>query len=296
MESRKSIVGSFQIYSAFFLAGTSIIACKILGREVNIIVSVTLSLFVALIILIPVHIKKLGKIKSLSLSDIVFLGLQAVTGIVLTRYFTLRGLTFTTSINAGLITSLTPALMAIASLFIFKEKLLIQRVLALVISIAGVVVINYGEFQFKGRDALLGSLLILLSVISEVAMSVIKKYRGDSIHPLTNTVMLYFISLVCFLPLFLLNLGSISMEMFNPVYIATLLYYGIFGSALAYICWSSGVVKVSGFVVSQALTMIPLTVVILAAVVLNEEFTSLHLLGSGLVLVGSVAGGVKKRK
>lgn len=295
MESIKKYIGHFQIYSAFILAGTSIVAGKILGSEVPVVVSVTFSLIISLIVLIPIHIRRLGMLKRISLSDLLYLFLQALTGIVLTRFLTLKGLTLTTSINAGLIATLTPPIMALASFLIFKERVGKSRVLFLGISVIGVVVINYGEINLSGRDSLLGSLLILLSVLCEVSMSVIKKYRGNSIHPLTNTVILYTISLICFLPSFLGSIGEVALDSLKPSYLIALLYYGIFGSALAYIFWSSGVVKVSGFVVSQAFTMIPLTAVILAPMILKESFSTLHIIGGAFVLVGCIAGVIRSK-
>jgi drug/metabolite transporter (DMT)-like permease len=290
MESRNNFKGIVHIYAAFFLAGTSIVAGKILGREVNVIISVTLSLVISLAILIPIHIKTLGMIKKITVTEFTYLLFQAVTGIVLTRFFTLKGLTLTTSVNAGMITSFTPALMALASFWVFKEKISKRKILALFFSVLGVVIINYGDFHFVGKDSLLGSFLILLSILSEVSMSVIKKHRGYTIPPLTNTVLLYLISLTCFLPFFILNRGALTLAMLDPVYISTLLFYGIFGSALAYIFWSSGVVKVSGFVVSQAFTMIPLTAVVLAPIILKEPFSKFHFAGIVLVLIGTLVG------
>ena len=112
----------FIYFFAFSLAGTSVISARFVSDKLGIFTITSISLLFAFIFLLPASAKKLiNSLRSLSVRDFLFLGLQAVFGIFLFRVFLLSGLLLTSSVEAGILTGATPAITAVIAMVILKE-------------------------------------------------------------------------------------------------------------------------------------------------------------------------------
>lgn len=123
----KALIGYGMLSMGMILAGSSVVVGKILSQYPMMSV-IAISLVVAVIFVIPIAYFLEGPIKfrSISQRDWLFIFLQSMSGIVLFRVFMMLGLRYTSAINAGIMLSTTPAILAISSLIILKEKLSIQ--------------------------------------------------------------------------------------------------------------------------------------------------------------------------
>lgn len=283
------VVGIFEVLGAFFLAGSSVVACKIISETVSVYIIAFLSMLVALIILIPLQFKRLKKLKHINRKELLLMLLQALSGIVLTRILTLYGIRFLSAFNTGMINSMTPGVMALLSFIILKERFGKSDFLGLLLTISGIVIINC--LLFKDLDyssSLIGIILITGSVFCESLMTIFRKMADSKVDSLTNTTILFFISFLIFLPLFLRDIESVSITTLKIKDWLLILYYGVFGSVIAYILWGRGVVKVSAAIVGSGIAMIPISIIFLSAILLNEKFSRFHLIGVGTSILGIV--------
>jgi|GEM_PF-301958 len=286
---KKEIIGMFEVLGAFTLAGSSIVAGKLLSFRVPIFLTGFLSLLFALIILFPFQLKKLNELKKINKREFILMLFQAVCGIVMTRVLTLYGLRFTTALNAGLINSSTPAVMALFSVLIFKEQLRRYNYAGLLFALAGMMIITFATSDGnRGTVSMAGNILIFGAVLAEVLMTIFRKMTRQNISSLTNTTVLFFISLLIFLPFAIGDLQSYSISLIEKRDWISILFYGIFGSAIAYLLWGDGVMKISATRAGVGTTMIPLTTIVLSALILGEQFTNIHGLGTLFCITGMI--------
>lgn len=294
-KSSKELIGIIEVLGAFTLAGSSIVMCKTLTHTIPPYVVAFLSLVVAMLILIPLQAKYMNELKRITKREFLLMILQACTGIVLTRVLTLYGLRYISAINTGLINSSTPAVMTLFSIFIFKEKPKLLSYTGLVFTVLGMIVINYFSISVsEDKSSILGVILIFGAVISEVLMTVFRKMTRQNISSITNTTVLFIISIIILFPFVMFELHSFDFSIVNTKDITVIFLYGTFGSAFAYLLWGKGVLKVSTIKVGVGLAMIPLSAVVLSTILLKENFTIMHLIGAlfciGGIIIGNIGG------
>lgn len=288
MIKKVETIGFIQLIGAFFLAGSSIVIGKVIISSIPIFITTFISILLSIFFLLPFQFKRVNELKKIGSSNFIFIFLQALTGVVLTRLFTLYGLKFTSSIEAGLINSSTPAVMVLFSILFLKESPGLKKLIGVVFGVLGLVVLNGVSFNENPSSGFFGNLLIFGAVISEVLMSVFRKKSNYNISSITNSFLLFIISGILILPLALNELAVLDLSRINYISIGGLLFYGIFGSGVAYILWGAGVTKVSGTVVGITFTMIPLTVIALSILFLGEEMLVKHIIGFICCLLGIV--------
>lgn len=288
MVKKLETLGFLQLVAAFFLAGSSIVIGKVIISTIPVFLTAFISMLLAVLFLLPFQLKNIGEIKNIKRSSFIYIFLQALTGVVFTRLFTLYGLRYTSSIEAGLINSSTPAVMVLFSIIILKESPGLKKILGVVFGVIGLTVLNGIKFDSAMETTFLGNTLIFGAVISEVLMSIFRKKSNYKISSVTNSFLLFVISGLLVLPFAIYDLGSVDLFKISVSSIAGLCFYGIFGSGVAYILWGVGVTKVSGTVVGISFTMIPLTVIILSIIFLGEELLLKHIIGFICCLIGIV--------
>ncbi len=104
------------------LAGSTVVAGKLLSARVPVFLSVELTLLAALAAILPAQLTRRHELRQLGLRELGYMALQACFGIVLFRVLTLYGLRLTSAISAGVITSAAPAVMAVLAAVLLGER------------------------------------------------------------------------------------------------------------------------------------------------------------------------------
>jgi len=201
------------------------------------------------------------------------------------------GLQYINASRASLIVALNPAVIAMASWLLFKERLGPVKVAGIALCIGGaslVIVSRNPQLLAATPDAWIGDLLILGCVVSWGVYSLFSRGLNQSIGPLQTvtfsvligTVMLWVLATLCgeVSGAALINLGT-------PQWLS-LIYLGVLGSALAYIGYYDGIRKIGATRSGVFIALNPLTAVVLGALLLGEQLTLSMYLGGGLVLTG----------
>ncbi|RON51683.1 DMT family transporter [Pseudomonas frederiksbergensis] len=201
------------------------------------------------------------------------------------------GLRYINASRASLIVALNPAVIGLASWLLFKERLSRGKVAGIVICIAGagwVIVSRNPQLLAANTDAWMGDLLIFGCVLSWGVYSLFSKELNQTLGPvqtvtysiLLGTAMLWVTGAIR---------GELSIEALvslGPQQWLSLLYLGVFGSALAYIGYYDGIRTIGATRSGVFIALNPLTAVILGALLLGEQLTMAMCLGGGLILVG----------
>jgi drug/metabolite transporter (DMT)-like permease len=244
----------------------------------------------AALFMVPLCLKK-GEIKNwnfhLTKMDWLVLLAKSLGAGLFFNLFMLWGLHFTNANSAGLITSLLPAIVVGLNVLFFKQKLNKQMLIAIMISVAGLILINLESFRGSSTYELLGNLLVFFSLLPEGLYYTLSKYYPIlKIPPVTNAILLNALNLI-FLYIILAFLPLSSWRLITWCDGLTLSFLGI-TTALFFLCWQRGVEQVDAGYAALATAFMPLSTVILAWVILGETLTTTKFIGMLLVILSII--------
>jgi drug/metabolite transporter (DMT)-like permease len=280
-----------EVVIAMALAGSTVVAGKLLSARVPVFLSVELTLLAALAAVLPVQIARRRELALLGRRELGYMLLQAVFGIVLFRVLTLYGLRFTSALSAGIITSTAPALMAVLAAVFLRERPGRGAVAGIALAVAGVLLIAlWGHEAAADTGSLTGNLLVLGATVCEALLTIFRKRSGGRVGSVTNTAVLVALSAVAMLPFAAADLRWYSLARVDAVAWAAILYYGAVATVLAYILWGRGALRIPAGRTGIATAALPLTALVLSVLVLGEPLRAVHLVGCAAVIAGVVVG------
>ncbi|KOS67040.1 hypothetical protein AEA09_15480 [Lysinibacillus contaminans] len=269
------------------IVGSSVVAGKLIVKSFPVFLASELRFLVAIIILVPLLIKVEG-IPSIHKKDYIFLFLQALSGVFLFNIFMLYGLTKTTAIEGGIITSTIPAVTGVLSFLILKEKVTTNVVIGILLAVLGMVIINvYGVLSNigSGSSSLFGNLLIFGAVISEALFIIFGKFVAQRVSPLAISTIVSFFGAILFLPFALYEGCQFKFEEVSIAEWGLVLYFGLVVTVIAFILLHQGVSKVSASTTGVLTSFLPLSSVFFSMFILGEEIFFLHNIGFGFILI-----------
>src|SRR5208283_6211949 len=180
-----------EVVLAMALAGSSVVVGKLLSVRMPVFLSVELSLFAALAAILPAQIARRREFRLLGSRELFHMFLQALFGLVLFRAFTLTGLRFTSAVNAGVITSAAPAVMAVLARVILRERMGRTGGLGVCLAVAGLLLVNLSRLAGATEPGdMRGNLLVLAATVCEALLTIFRKTSGGRISSVTNTTIL----------------------------------------------------------------------------------------------------------
>ncbi len=273
---------------AMIIVGSSVVFGKIITHSFPIFLASGLRFAIASAMLLPIMIVTEKKLFQLSREDFFHLLFMAFCGQVIFTFFVLLGLRYTSAIEAGIITSTSPAMMAVVTWIFFREKPRKTQVVAIAMVVAGVIIVN-GIFNLDRASAasshLFGNLLMVGAVVGEAFFLLMRKRISDKISDLALTGYLCFMGFFMFLPLSIWQGLGFDFSTVSRTAWFAMIYFGAVFTVLAYLFWFKGVSRVSGSVAGIFTGLMPVSAVALSCLFLKETFTMYHAVGGGLILV-----------
>jgi drug/metabolite transporter (DMT)-like permease len=306
MDNNRSLAGQFFFIGAFSLAGTSVVAARYVSGDIGVFTIAAVSLFFATLALLPVCARRLSStFRAMTLHTAIGIVLQAVFGMLLFRFCLFNGISRTSSLEAGVLTGATPAITALLAWVFLREKLRLSTSFGLLATVTGVVLVQ-GVAGLRGGlqpEHLFGNLLVLCAAASESIFNILSRtavLSGDKqarpLDPLTQTALVTMTALVlCCIPAAfeqpVARLSSLGLVGWGA-----LLWLGVFVTALAYICWYSGIKRCSAFTAAAFSGFMPLTSMILSTVLLREQTDLFQWVGGVSVILGMLLIGARARQ
>ncbi|MDQ7096545.1 DMT family transporter [Desulfosporosinus sp. PR] len=298
--------GKLYLICAFSLAGTSVISARFVMGKLGTFTITAVSLFFALVFLVSLCGKQLVRyIPSMSFRTFLFLSLQALCGIFLFRMFLLSGLYYTSAGEAGILTGATPAITAFLAMVVLREPVSRRKLAGILCTVGGILIIQGILTPGNGLslEHLGGNILVLCAAACESAFNTLSRISAvkaaadlkESSSPIAQTTIVTAIALIlCLIPAMLEHplqeLSGIGLMEW-----AALLWYGVFVTALAFICWYSGIKRCGAFTAAAFSGMMPFTALLLSTVVLGESADYQQWLGGFLVIAGMILIGTEGR-
>ncbi|AXK57466.1 DMT family transporter [Pseudomonas protegens] len=235
---------------------------------------------VARIALVRPSLKQLGQLALLGFFGIFFynlcffLGLQQVN-----------------ASRASLIVALNPAVIALASWALFKERLSRRKLLGILSCLSGAALVICSRDPSAlaaGAGGWYGDLLILGCVLGWGVYSLCSKGLNQHLGPLQTVT---YSILMGTLMLWAATLARGEFDLHAIVRLdlsqgLSLLYLGVLGSALAYIWYYDGLRRIGATRSGVFIALNPLTAVLLGALLLGEQLSLVMGMGGVLILGG----------
>ena len=273
---------------AMIIVGSSVVFGKVITQSFPIFLASGLRFAIASMLLLPLLVKSREKRARPTRKDWGHLLFMAFCGQVVFTFFVLLGLRYTSAIEAGLITSASPAMMAAVSWLFFREKPLPIQLFAIITVVFGIVIVN-DVFSIQSASdnpgRIWGNLLMVGAVIGEAFFLLMRKRISTQISNLDLTAYLCAIGFAFFLPLAVWQAMDFNFSSVSAGAWLSMLYFGAVFTVFAYLFWFKGVSMVSGSVAGIFTAVMPISAVILSILFLNETFGRHHGIGGGLILI-----------
>lgn len=297
--------GKLYFICAFSLAGTSVISARFVTGRIGTFTITAVSMFFALMFLVPLCGKQLIRyIRLMSVRDFLFLSLQAFCGIFLFRMFLLIGLKYTSAGEAGILTGATPAITAFLAMAALREPVSGKKLAGILCTVGGVLIIQ-GILE-PGNSLSLehigGNMLLLCAAACESVFNTLSRVfavntaegRKEPLSPVAQTAAVSVIALfLCLVPASyeqpLEKLPGIGLTGWIALF-----WYGVFVTALAFICWYSGIKRCGAFTAAAFSGMMPFTSILLSTVILGESTGYRQWTGGFLVIIGMMLIGTDR--
>lgn len=260
---------------------------------VNIIPPIGLNFFrwtLVVVLLLPFVYKQLMQNKATIYKNLHWIVLLGFLSVVIYTSFVYIGLQYTTVVNAGLLSAIVPVVIMALSYFMLNEKLSLLKVVGVISSILGVmVIITHGHLaDILQLKANMGDMLILIAVIAWGFFSTLLKKLSLQLSPLIILYCTAVAGAFILLPAYGYTMMHGHIVHFNLITLMSVSYAAIFASIFAFTFWNIGVMRIGPSKASYFLNLLPVFCCILAIVILHEQFHFYAVVGALLVLLGIV--------
>ncbi len=218
-----------------------------------------------------------------------YFALLGFLGISFHQWLQSNGLKTAQATTTAWIVSTSPAFIAILGWMVLKEKLNLMQSSGIVLAMVGVLaVVSKGDLSTiaVGGFGSYGDFLILISAVNWAVFSILSR-RGLKNHP--STRMTFWVMTIGWLitsVAFLANKSYIDIPLLDTRGWIAMIFLGIFTTGFAYIAWFDALAQLPAAQTGAFLFVEPLTSMVVAAIILNEQVTLVSILGGAIILVG----------
>lgn len=272
--------------AALFWSGNNIIGRGMHGH-IPPIAMATVRWWVSLLLILPFALPYLRRdwaVIRRSLPILIFLGL---IGVGCYSTFLYIGLNYTGAINASVIITSGPVLIALTCFIVFGDRFTWRQIAGIAISLAGVAaIITSGDLRTLAALAFNRGDLWVLTAVAAWAVYTAYLRKRPHIHWLSFAAMTFLVAACALTPPFVAEHWSGWQLKPDWATVATLAYISIFPSVIAYLCFNRGVELIGGGRAGAFLYLVPLFGTLGAILFLGETLRLHHVLGLALILLG----------
>ena len=246
----------------------------------------TLRILLGLLVLLPLSLRQGQRLpRGRRLGSLLAVGVVGL-GVSLGAQF--LGTDLSTAVNGALVTSASPAFVVLFAVLLLRERLTAQRLSAIALASAGVVIILDPASADFASDTFVGDAFLALAALTWGLYSVL--VRRVSLRQSTPALMITVVALLgglaVSIPAGLLELtqrpvGALSLEI-----ILGILYLGVVSTAFALLLWNRAFSLVPATLASLFFFAQPLAGAILAAIFLGQTMTETLWLGGVMIALG----------
>jgi O-acetylserine/cysteine efflux transporter len=289
---RRSVVGALVLVQVFF--GIHYLAAKVLLEFIPPRAWAALRVVPAAVLLL-IAARALGRRIPTGRGDLIRLAVFSVFGVVINQVCFVEGLSRTTPAHSSIIMTSIPVGTLLFGVILGQETLTSGKILSLVFSFAGVMLVIVGGRGGAGLESLtdlggartvVGDLLTLVNALSYSFFLVISKRLLTRVDPLGATAVLLTFGSVGVLLVGMPELLAFSPASVPPKIWGLGLYIVVFPTALAYLLMYWTLARAGSYLVALFIYLQPLIATALSATLLGERIGAAVVMGGGLIFLG----------
>ncbi|MDP4594149.1 MAG: DMT family transporter [Beijerinckiaceae bacterium] len=199
-------------------------------------------------------------------------------------------LQYTIAINAAVINSVEPVFIILAGTLLFRDRITLLQGGGVALSLAGVLVIlSAGTLQrLLHLELNIGDLIVTCAYVFWSLYAVLLRKLPRELDSRALLLVLVGLGTVFLLPMYILESLFVRTMPLNGLSLLTASGLGLFSCAIAMYLWNYAISCMGAARAGQYLHLIPAFTVLLAIMLLGEQFASHHFAGIGLIVAGIV--------
>jgi len=284
------------LITSMLLVGSNVGIGKSIVAFVPVPLFALLRFVIAMAVLGP--LLRVAKLRRVTRDEWINLFLQALFGTFGFTLLMLNGVARTSAVAAGVITSTIPAVVALLSWLILKERPDGRALASIALAIAGVVVINLAHAD-KGAGSpgsFAGNLMVLGAVCCESVYIILSRRLTQTLAPLDICAYTHLFGLLLMLPL---GIGTFAHFDYRAVPASVwmlVLWYGLSASIFSFWLWMKGIRHVPGSLAGVFSAVLPVAAALYGIVFLGERPTLAHGIALACVITGIGLASLKAKR
>ncbi len=275
---------------ALFWGGT-FIAGRVVAQALPAMTAATGRFAVAVALLLLLAWKVEGGLPRLSKTQLATTAALGFTGIFLYNLCFLAALARMPAGRTALFVALNPIVTALASAWLFRERLGGVKWLGIAVAFAGTAVVitrgdPLGALHDVGQSIGAGELLMFCAISSWAAYTMIGRSALKGLTPIAATTYAAMWGLALLAGGAALEFSSIAWSALGWRVWASIAYLGVFGTVLGFVWYYEGVKAIGPSRTAVFNNLVPVFGIVLAALLLDEPVLVSMLVGGALAIVG----------
>ena len=296
LSKRNTIIGIALAVLATLIWSGNFIVARGVYKEIPPISLAFYRWLIASLIIFPFAYKQFKKEKKIVLQNWKYFFWAALTGVTLFNTFVYIGAHYTIAINLALIgTTSSPIIAIILARIFLKEKLNSLKITGMLFCISGIIFLlckgdftNLLSLRFSTGDG-----WVLLAAFSFAVYNTLAKRKPVSISPVNFLFVVFTLGTILLLPFYLWELANSQTVNWNMNLILIILYLGLGTSVIAFLCWNIAIQKLGAGRTAMFGNLIPIFSSLEAVLLLNEQFTFVHVISMVVVITGLVLANLR---
>ena len=243
---------------------------------------------IALAILLFFGLRHLLRQRRLVREHLGFICTQGLLGVTAFNSLIYVAVQSTTAINAVLVNSCIPVLIAIWSWIMYREVMTARQCFGVLLSFVGVFLII-----FRADPAIMlalefnrGDLLVMVAASFWALYSANLKKYPEGLHPFAYLTGIVIAGLLGILPFYCFEIARGQFFEVSLHSVSTIVYVALFASVLAFIFWNRAVRTVGPNRAGPFIHLMPVFSTILAILFLGEKIQPYHVVGIAIIFTG----------
>lgn len=243
---------------------------------------------VALLILSLFGLRYLIQQRRLVRQHIRFICIQGFLGVTAFNSLIYLAVQTTTAINAVLVNSCIPVLIAVCSWIMYREVLTVRQCFGVFVSFLGVflIVFKADASSILSLEFNRGDVLVMIAAVFWATYSANLKRYPEGLHPFAYLTGIVIAGVICIFPLYCFELSQGEFFQLSFRSAAAIIYVALFASVMAFIFWNRAVRTVGANKAGPFIHLMPVFSTILAIIFLDEQIHFYHVIGIAMIFSG----------
>lgn len=281
------------IFLAAFFFGTMEVSLKLAGNQLGQLQLTFLRFMIGGLLLLPFALAEIKRKKtSISAKDYLYMLLLGIVCIPLSMVLFQLGVMRANAATAAIIMCVNPLFTMLFAHFLIKEKMERKNITALIVSIAGILLMVNPLNMDEGNTAA-GILLVLGGAFLFGLYSVMGKVSVAKLGLVTQTSISFIFGSLTLLAILLIT-GRPVIAGVWPDNLMIVMYLSIFVTGIAYLFYFQAIADSNAKTGSATFLVKAAIAPILAVIILKEKLDLISLIGIALVLTGAIYNIFKK--